>query len=114
DGSEVEVSLTVSPVRRDNGEVAGVSVISRNISERRRAEQELRASEERFRNAFESAPFGMCLSGTDGRFLQVNSSLCEMLGYAEQELLKMGWRQLTHPDDLGPSLQMAKRLLNGA
>ena len=39
DGSEVEVSLTVSPVRRDSGEVAGVSVIARDISERRRAEQ---------------------------------------------------------------------------
>jgi two-component system sensor histidine kinase/response regulator len=114
DGSEVEVSLTVSPVRRDSGEVAGVSLIARDISDRRKAQRELRASEERFRNAFESAPFGMCLSGTDGRFLQVNSAFGEMLGYPEDELLRIGWGQLTHPDDLGPSLQMAKRLLSGA
>ena len=114
DSSEVEVSLTVSPVRSNSGEVTGISVISRDISERRRAEQELRASEERFRNAFESAPFGMCLSALDGSFLQVNSALCEMLGYPEEELLGMAWRQLTHPDDLAPSLQMAQRLLSGA
>ena len=114
DGSEVEVSLTVSPVRRDTGEVAGASVISRDISERRRVEQKLRASEERFRNAFESAPFGMCLSSVDGQFLQVNAALCEMLGYPEQELLRMGWVGLTHPGDLGPSLRMAERLLSGA
>jgi PAS domain S-box-containing protein len=113
DGSEVAVSLTVSPVRADTGEVAGASVISRDISERRRVEHKLRDSEERFRNAFESAPFGMCLSGTDGRFLQVNSALCEMLGYTGPELLRMRWGQLTHPDDLGPSLQMAQRLLSG-
>ena len=37
-----------------------------------------------------------------------------MLGYPEEELLRMGWGQLTHPDDLGPSLQMAQRLLSGA
>ena len=112
DGSQVEVSLTVSPVQTVAGEVAGSSVIARDISERRKAEQTLRDSEERFRNAFESAPFGMCLSALDGTFLQVNSALCEMLGYPEEELLRMGWAHLTHPDDLKASLEMARRLLS--
>jgi two-component system sensor histidine kinase/response regulator len=76
-----------------------------------RAEQGLRASEERFRGAFENAPLGMCLSTLDGRFLQVNAALCRMLGYPEAELLNMTWPQLTHPDDLKNSAAWVDQLL---
>ncbi len=56
--------------------------------ERDEAEIALRFSEERFRGAFEHASLGMALIGLNGEFLQVNSELCEMLGYTSPELLE--------------------------
>jgi len=60
-------------------------------------------TEERFRRAFEDAATGMALVAPDGRFLRVNRALCELVGYAEGELLAKSFQDITHPDDLqGP------------
>ena len=63
------------------------------------AEKKLRENEELFRQVFEHAPFGMCVTDLDGGFLQVNATLCRILGYSEQELVAKTWEDLTHPDD---------------
>jgi diguanylate cyclase (GGDEF)-like protein/PAS domain S-box-containing protein len=60
----------------------------------------LRASEERFRSAFDNATIGMAVVSLQGRWLQVNRSLCDILGYAEGELLESDVKHLTHRDDL--------------
>jgi PAS domain S-box-containing protein len=111
DGRRIDVIGTGTPIRNSRGEIVGVAVIARDIGVRLRAEQSLRDSEERFRSAFENAPFGMCLSGMDGRFLRVNATMCRMLGYSEPELLAAGWPELTHPDDREASAQLTGRLL---
>ncbi|MGE0567744.1 MAG: PAS domain S-box protein, partial [Bacteroidia bacterium] len=56
-------------------------------------------SEYRFRSAFENAAIGMGLLSLDGIWLKVNKSLCEMVGYSENELLGMNFIDITHPDD---------------
>src|SRR5262249_19916079 len=81
--------------------------------ERKRAEQALRESEERFRSAFDHAAIGMALLALDFRPLDVNHSLCELLGYSEQELLGADFQSLTHPDDLDSCLVHAQRVLAG-
>jgi diguanylate cyclase (GGDEF)-like protein/PAS domain S-box-containing protein len=73
----------------------------------------LRESEERFRTAFDSAAIGMALVGLDGRWLQVNSALCLMVGYSETELLERTFQQITHPDDLGADLERLGQLVAG-
>ncbi|MFY9611250.1 MAG: EAL domain-containing protein [Blastocatellia bacterium] len=60
----------------------------------------VKESEELFRSAFDHAPIGMGLVSQAGRWLQVNSSLCEIVGYSESELLEMDFQSLTHPEDL--------------
>jgi PAS domain S-box-containing protein len=65
---------------------------------------------ELFREIFKHAPFGMCVSGVDGRFLQVNAAFCRMLGYSEPELLATSWTRLTHPGDLEACLAMKERV----
>lgn len=84
-----------------------------DITERVRAEEALRESETRFRSAFGDAAIGMALVATDGRFLQVNRSLCEMVGYSEQELMALTFQAITHPDDLQPSLALLRQALAG-
>lgn len=73
----------------------------------------LRESEERFRGAFDHAA-GMALIAPDGRWIQVNSSLCEMLGYSDEELLATDLGTVTHPDHIKSLLEQIKRLHEGA
>jgi diguanylate cyclase (GGDEF)-like protein/PAS domain S-box-containing protein len=56
---------------------------------------------------------GMCLTAADGRFIHVNSALCEMLGYSADELTRTTWPELTHPDDLDADLREAQSLFSG-
>ena len=73
----------------------------------------LRQSEERFRSAFDHAA-GMALVAPDGRWIQVNRSLCEILGYSETELLSGDIRSIIHPDDLNPLMEQIKKLREGS
>ena len=84
-----------------------------DITERKRAEEALQESDERFRSAFEHAAIGMALVDTDGRFLQVNRSLCEMLGRSQRELTSTTWQATTHRDDIDVGADHVKRLLFG-
>ncbi len=103
DGSEIVVSVTLSPVRDAAGTIIATSAIARDVSEQRAAQRELLASEERFRATFENAPIGMGLVSLDGRWLRVNRPLVEMTGYSEAQLLGMNTRDMTHPEDLDAS-----------
>lgn len=66
-----------------------------------------------FRRAFDDAAVGMILLDAEGRFLRTNDHCCRMLGYGESELLSMGFRNLTHPDDLPATERYLRRLLSG-
>ncbi len=72
----------------------------------------LRESEERFRSAFDHAA-GMALVATDGSWIKVNRSLCEMVGYSEEELLESNFQAITHEDDLADMTSQVARLLDG-
>jgi diguanylate cyclase (GGDEF)-like protein/PAS domain S-box-containing protein len=85
----------------------------KNIESAERHVAELQESEERFRSAFDYAAIGMALVSPEGKWLQVNRSLCEMVGYSERELLEMTWETLTHPDDLRAVREQVTHLLEG-
>lgn len=83
------------------------------IKERHFAEEALRESKERFHNAFDYAPIGMALVGLNGSWLQVNHSLCELVGYSEAELLSKACQDITHPDDIDTDFEYVRQLLTG-
>jgi len=69
-----------------------------DVLERMRAEEALRASEERWRAVFENSAIGVALTDLNGRFLATNSAYQKMLGYTEEELRKLTFLDLTHED----------------
>ena len=109
DGQIMDVEIT-SHVIDWAGRRAAL-VVAKDIGDRKRVAESLRESELRFRTAFEHAPLGMCLTALDGRFLQVNTALTQMLGYSEQELVGGTWQTLTHPADLELCRQAAVQFM---
>jgi len=78
------------------------------------SEDRLRASQERFRIAFESAPIGMLLADLDGqRVISVNNSLCQLLGRDPAELQATDWRAITHADDIEREEHEYERMATG-
>jgi len=109
DGTEFPVEMSVNSVEQNN-EWWTVAVV-RDISQRRKTDEAIRQSEERFRGAFETAAHGMGLVAPDGRWLKVNRALCDMVGYSEAELLATNFQAITHPDDLQADCECLRQLL---
>jgi PAS domain S-box-containing protein len=70
-------------------------------------------SEARFRSIFENAAVGIARVATKGRFLEVNQRLCDIVGYAPEELMAKTFAEITHPDDLQQDLRAVRRMLAG-
>ena len=85
-----------------------------DIHDRQLAEDALRISEERFRSAFDSSGIGMGLTSLDGHWLQVNPSLCRIVGYTADALCQRTFMEITHPDDLASDLLRMDDLLAGS
>ncbi|MCZ7383073.1 MAG: PAS domain S-box protein [Candidatus Methanoperedens sp.] len=101
------------PITDTAGEVDAVMGITRDITERKRAEEKLQESEKRFRAAFDFSGSGMAIVSTDGHWLRVNKNLCKIVGYSEDELLKTTFQAITHPDDLPKNIESQHQLLAG-
>ena len=84
-----------------------------NAVEYVRLEEELRGIRDLFEGASEGAAIGMALIAFDGRWLEVNRSFCEVLGYTREELLELAFEDITHPEDLATDLGQVGRLLEG-
>ncbi len=112
DGAIIPVSIVSSPIVHDGG-VRGSVAAFHDITSRLEAERALRESEARFRAILENAPIGMAIGSLEGRFLQVNRALCDILGYTKEELEKLNFQQISHPDDLDASLANLRQLVSG-
>jgi PAS domain S-box-containing protein len=99
DGRRIDVSLSISPVRDVQGRMVGASKIARDITQRKRAERALRQSEGRLRAMFGQAAVGIVLADRQGRFIEVNDRMCQIVGRSAAELCTLTCQDLTHPDD---------------
>ena len=72
----------------------------------------LESSEQNFRQIFEEAPIGMAVVGLDSRYAQANTSFCNMVGYAEEELTSRTPSEITHREDIDKDKQLTQRLLS--
>ncbi|HEY9849740.1 MAG TPA: PAS domain S-box protein [Leptolyngbyaceae cyanobacterium] len=94
----------------DRGRAVRVSSVW-DISERKQAEQVWREREQLFSATFNQAAVGIAHVGIDGKWLEVNQKLYQILGYTHEELLKLTFQEITHPDDLDADLEYVRQLL---
>ncbi|MEQ9098159.1 MAG: PAS domain S-box protein [Imperialibacter sp.] len=112
DGSTVW-ARAVGQAEFADGDCKRLFGVFQDISQIKKAEVNLKVSEEQFRGAFQHSAIGMALVSPDGKWKQVNSKVCEMLGYTEAELLQTTFQEITHPDDLESDLQLVQKVLSG-
>lgn len=98
DGAVVWGRRSLAVARDDAGKPQYVISVVEDISERKQAEDALRASEETLRATFAQAGVGITITSPDQRYLQVNDKYCDMLGYTREELLQMSIADVLHPD----------------
>jgi PAS domain S-box-containing protein len=100
DGTLLDISLTISPVRDRRGKVIGASKIARDITERKRVEAALRASQESFRQLADSMPQIVWTARPDGYFDYYNERWYEFTGFARDKFGDLSWEPILHPEDL--------------
>ncbi len=122
---EVEETLTLSgeerivhsfktPYRDEAGTIIGVIGITRDVTERKRAEAALAESEERMRLLLSGVAVGIGMEDLEGRTISMNEGLARMLGYTLDEFKSMRFTDYTHPDHAGRDAQLFAEMAAGA
>ncbi len=115
DGSIQVVSDRKSSSFTEDGKFMRIDGVVYNISEHKKADNELKESEARFRALFEQAAVGVAQIETKtGRFVSVNQRYCDILGYSIEEMTKLSFHAISHPDDLRENLEKVELMLEGA
>jgi PAS domain S-box-containing protein len=113
DGQERFIAVRYRLIMDDKGRVIKTYGANQDITEWKRAVEALEESEERFRRMFEENVLGMAMSGPDFHFFRANQAFCRMLGYTEQELTGVTFKDITHPDYLNHDVKGVNDLVAG-
>jgi PAS domain S-box-containing protein len=96
-----------------DGTLLGMTGVMQDITERRHDQEALRQREQLHRVSFELAPLGMAYADLDGRFIKVNAKMCQITGYAADELLEMNVADMAHLEDRLRDAEPLDALLRG-
>jgi diguanylate cyclase (GGDEF)-like protein/PAS domain S-box-containing protein len=113
DGSTTWVRQVAKLVRDKRGKPQSGIVVFEDITERIQGEAALRQSEEKFRATFEHVPLGVSECTIDGRFMDANPKLLDILGYTKDELRQLTINDVTHPADAEETLSHLQKLAAG-
>lgn len=105
DGKFRSIEVHAHPIFDANGNVVRIVEYGFDVTERRKADEALRQSEEKYRSLVERAGAGIAKSDMEGRFTFVNHELCRLFGYSEVELIGKPLINFIHPDDQGYVLE---------
>ncbi|OWW26541.1 hypothetical protein B4Q04_02330 [Zobellia sp. OII3] len=107
--------IKASAVTQRNADGKAIKMTGTNwdITELKNTQMMLSKSQESFFGAFENSDTGMAIVSINGKWIKVNQSLCSSLGYEEEELLKLTFQQITHPEDLQNDIELLNQTIAG-
>lgn len=110
DGSYVWVETTIRVIKNEDGSNKELVCVTRDISVRKKFEQELLVSNARFKAIYEYAGTGIVLRDNEGDLLDANPAYFDMLGYSKEEIIKLS--SVVHPRDYDKVQEMDRKLLS--
>jgi len=113
DGSTVALSINAKQRQDRDGNVVGTTGTATDITEKQRSEKIVRRREKQFRTYFQLPLIGIAISSAEGEWIDVNEKLCEIHGYPREELMRLSWEKITHPDDLAADLALLAKVNAG-
>ncbi len=113
DGRKIWLLENSRAIRDARGTVLYYVGTVENITDRKRAEEALRKSEERFRSMFEATAIGVAVADMNGHLVESNRRLQEMLGFSGEELHRRVFTKFTHPEDASADMELYKELITG-
>jgi two-component system, cell cycle sensor histidine kinase and response regulator CckA len=114
DGTPVDLSVSTAPLRDAEGRITGIMSVNVDITDRKKAEEALRESEERFRELAESLPLTVFEMDLQGRFTYVNRAALEKFGYLQQDVdADLNMVQVIAPGDRARALEEIARRMAG-
>jgi two-component system, sensor histidine kinase and response regulator len=111
-GGRIPVLLTISALRKADGEVLGFLGIAADLRERKRREAALATNERKLRSLFELSPLGIVLTDEQGRFVEFNESFQTLTGYSEKELKALDYWTLTPPEYVAQEKVLLRQVLS--
>ena len=100
DGRSIDVSLSISPIRTASGEIVGISMAARDITENKQTQKALTQEMEERRRIFDTSNDLILVTDTSGNFIQVSPSVTAILGYQPSDMIGHSAVEFIHPDDL--------------
>lgn len=107
------IDFSIRPIKNESDEVVLLLCEGRDITEKYEMQQALQESEERFRQNFSTTPVGNSLVTLNGHFLEINSALCDLLGYDATTLIDITLADFIHPEDIDRDHREKEQLLGG-
>jgi len=114
DGSARWLEVTEFPMRDRSGRITGLEGIAKDVTEYKRLATALQASERRFKELFAQAPVGVAMIDSHtGRIQELNPMFARIAGRSEEEMRRVDWMSITHPDDIQKDLDQMARMNAG-
>lgn len=112
DGSVKHIKGISKTIKDINGTAIKMTGANWDVTELKRTQLKLERNEESFIKTFDNSIIGMAMVGFDGKFIKVNKSLANSLGYSANELTELTFQDLTHPEDLAKNVSLLQKVLD--
>ena len=112
DGTPIDVIYISTPLKNDD-QVMGAVISFQDVTDRKKAEEELKASEGRFKGYFENSQVGMTITHPDKGWMEANDRFLDMVNYTMDEIQELTWEDLTHPEDIDADVAYFEQMIKG-